>query len=385
MCGWVPEAVVDLRQVYADRLQPAREAQAGGQRIVGLVGQTIPAELVLAVGRWPVQITAERGAATPTAEQYMEGVSTPETRALFELAVSGALEFLDLLILSRPYAHLYYYLKEVVRLGRGSRVPPLHMYDLMQSQRPAVRAYNWGRTQHLIERLERLADRPITEPDLWRMIDVTNRQRAVQRQIQQRRWAGELSGVEALQILGASAFLPPSDYLASATRYLAERLPDPGLGHRPRVLVATSEPLTYPDLHQALEATGALVVAEDDWWGARMAGADVPLAGSAREAVFQKVWLDTPSAGVYPAAAREAWFWQHAQRSDVDAVVFFVPPSDHQFGWVYPRLRDGVAEIGKPQLLLRQDATDPHGRASIEAAASEFVARLATHEGGVSR
>ena len=73
-----------------------------------------------------------------------------------------------------------------------------------------------------------------------------------------------------------------------------------------------SEPLSHLHLHAALEAAGALVVAEDDWWGARAPGADVALTEPPLEACCRKYWLDTPTANVYPAEAREAWFLAHA-------------------------------------------------------------------------
>ena len=111
-------------------------------------------------------VAAELGTPTPTAEIYMEPVIPPETKSLFEIAVSGSLEAFDLLVLSRPYAHLYYYLKEVHRMGRAPKLPPLHMHDLMQSQREAVRAYNWSQTRTLVDRLERLIGAPISDRNM---------------------------------------------------------------------------------------------------------------------------------------------------------------------------------------------------------------------------
>ena len=104
----------------------------------------------------------------------MEPVIPPETRALFEAAVSGAFEFFDLLVLTRPYAQLYYYLKEVYRWGRAPKLPPLHMYDLMPSRREAVRTYNWKQTETLIARLEHLGGSEITDSALVNAIELTN-------------------------------------------------------------------------------------------------------------------------------------------------------------------------------------------------------------------
>jgi benzoyl-CoA reductase/2-hydroxyglutaryl-CoA dehydratase subunit BcrC/BadD/HgdB len=140
--------------------------------------------------------------------------------------------------------------------------------------------------------------------------------------------------------------------------------------------VITSEPLSHLALHEALEEAGALVVAEDDWWGSRAPGDDVPLAGSAKEAIFRKYWLDVATAGVYPAEAREAWLRDNALRREVDGVVFYLPPSDHQLGWDYPRLKGWLDAHEKPSLLLRHDAADPTGAAAIRAEAATFVEGL---------
>jgi benzoyl-CoA reductase/2-hydroxyglutaryl-CoA dehydratase subunit BcrC/BadD/HgdB len=295
----------------------------------------------------------------------MEPVIPPETKSLFDLAVSGRFADFDLLVLSRPYAHLYYYLKEVYRQGRAPQLPPLHMYDLLQSQREAVRAYNWGQTRALLDRLQRLAGQEITDQALRAASALTNRVRGLQRQLLERRWRSEVSGAQALQAIGAGYSMPPEEYAQTLASYLAELQPDPGLAGRPRLLVLPSEPLGHLHLHQTLEGAGALVVAEDDWWGSRAPGADVPPTGSALEGILLKYWTDTSTTGVYPAEAREAWFTAQAVRPEVDGVVFYLPPSDHQLGWDYPRLKAFVEQHEKPSLLIRHDAAQAEGRAPI--------------------
>jgi benzoyl-CoA reductase/2-hydroxyglutaryl-CoA dehydratase subunit BcrC/BadD/HgdB len=356
-----------LQQACADRLHWAGKAQG----VVGLVGLGVPDEPVLASGRFPVQITAPRGGETPTADHYIDPVVAPEIRALFEAAVAGAYEFLDLLVISRPYAQLYYYLKEIYRLGRAPRLPPLFMYDVIQSRREAVRAYNVGCTERLVERLQRGAARPIDEPSLAEAVAITNRRRAAQRRLQALRWGGKVRGVDALTALAAARFMPPVDYVEALEAWLATIGQTPAQG--PRVLVATAEPLSEVDLHAAVEAAGAVVVAEDDAWGARAAGDDIDTLGDLTEAITRKVWLDVATPAVNPYEDREAWFRAHALRSDVDAVVFYVPPSDRQFGWDYPRMAAFLEARGKPALLVREDASTPDGRAQIASRAGAFL------------
>ena len=286
-------AVETLAAHYQDRLAAAREARNHDVGVVGRIGNTVPTELVLACGWVPVLVAAEMGTPTPTADLYMEPVIAPETRSLFELGVNGSYQDFELLILSRPYTHLYYYLKEVFRQGKARRLPRLWMYDLMQSQRDAVRAYNWHRTVALRERLEALAGVELTDARLRAAIWLSDRVRALQRDLLERRWRGELAGVDALRAIGAGYFMPPDEYAQALTQYLAELSPNAGLQGRPRLLVVPSEPLSYVHLHQALEDAGGLVIAEDDWWGSRAPGADVPRTGSALEGIFLKYWSDT--------------------------------------------------------------------------------------------
>jgi benzoyl-CoA reductase/2-hydroxyglutaryl-CoA dehydratase subunit BcrC/BadD/HgdB len=387
----VSAALDSLRHHYANRLEAARAAHARGTRVVGLVGNTIPRELVIACGFYPVLIAAQPGAPTPGADVYMEDVISPETKCLFELATGGELEFLDLLVLSRPYSQLYYYLKEVYRLGRAPRLPALHMFDLMQSQREAVRRYNEHQVASLTARLERVGasddgesvearSQPVRGPhqsdsNLRSAIAITNRVRGLQRELIARRWQRMLSGVDALQALGAGYFLAPSTYAELLAEYVAQLRPDADLAHRrPGVLVLASEPLSHLDLHRALEAAGALVIAEDDWWGSRAPGADIASEAQPTEAILRKYWLDAASAQVTPADAREAWFRANAAREEVDGVVFYLPPSDRQLGWDYPRLKAWLTEHGKPSILLRSEAAD-----QLQQQLGEWLATLMPH------
>ena len=68
-----------LQLHYRDRLAAARQAPRG---VVGIVGNTVPRELVLAADRLPVLIGASLGGPTPVADCYMEPVIAPERNAI---------------------------------------------------------------------------------------------------------------------------------------------------------------------------------------------------------------------------------------------------------------------------------------------------------------
>ena len=67
----------------------------------------------------------------------------------------------------------------------------------------------------------------------------------------------------------------------------------------PRILIKGS-PLDSPDFCAAIEAHGAIVVAEDDWWGSRAAGRDIDATIDPMRAIFEKYYFDAPSPRVFP-------------------------------------------------------------------------------------
>jgi benzoyl-CoA reductase/2-hydroxyglutaryl-CoA dehydratase subunit BcrC/BadD/HgdB len=363
-----------LQRYYGDRAFALAQMLEGDRPVAGRIGASVPAELLMAAGFASFMITAPAGAATPTADVYIEPVVPPETRALFQAALNGAYDEVALLVLSRQYDKLFYYLKEIYRLGLGPRLPPLHIYDLMQSQRASVAAYNRKSLGLLTAVLERASGQPIKEAALVSAAALTNRIRGLQRRLIAHRFAGVVGGVEAMQVLGAGVVMAPNLYQETLAAYLDALPAAPSGAWAAKVLVVTSEPLPGLDLHQAIEAASVLVAAEDDVWGARGVGEDIAAKGPPLEALLAKYARDTPTSGLYPPDIRETWFEGMSRRPEVDAVIFYVPPSDRQFGWDYPRLKAGLDARGVASLLIRTDAATPEGAAAITTAVTAFLA-----------
>lgn len=366
------DALAILQRQYDDRLDGLR----GRTDLVGVVGSVAPVELILAAGRVPVVVAPEPPHPTPLADPWMEPELGWEERSIVERALRGDFESFDLLIVTRSYHQVYYYLKEIVRQGQGTRVPPLYMYDLMQSQRAAVRSYGVNRTADLLARLERLAGGPLSEDQIHAAIALTNRKRQALRDLLERRRQGQVAGATAIRAIGAGYYTEPAAYTEALTGWLDGLEQDPSLSDRPRLLVVPAEPLYRPALHETLEAAGGLVVGEDDWWGARAAGRDIPEGEPPLEAIFEKYFADMPTLAVSPRAPREAWLREQVERGDLDGIVFYVPPSDHLFGWYYPGLKAYLDERGVPSLLLRQDILDDGGQLAIYEQASDFAGTI---------
>jgi benzoyl-CoA reductase/2-hydroxyglutaryl-CoA dehydratase subunit BcrC/BadD/HgdB len=367
-------ALAALEHYYADRQVAADEARARGVGVVGLVGHVLPVELVLAAGRYPLYLTAGPVDSTPVADEWMEAQFDAELRSLFDRLARGLYGSLDLLFVSRTYRDVYFYLKELWRQGLAPELAPLHLVDFMQADSEATRAYSIQRFEAAAEALGRLNGEPLSDARIREAMALVNERSAALRQLDDARHAGRLSGVTALRAIGGSYFMHPRDAAAALHALIAELPPAPQLADRPRLVVLSSEDLVHPRLHEALEGGGALVVGEDDVWGARSATPDLPLDGDWREALLDKYRHHVPTREVFPRQNRLGWLLAEAGRPNVDGVVLYLPPSDRIVGWDYPWLRDQLDDMGQRLLLLRDDVLTPSGRERVIAAAAAFVA-----------
>jgi benzoyl-CoA reductase/2-hydroxyglutaryl-CoA dehydratase subunit BcrC/BadD/HgdB len=301
-----------------------------------------------------------------------------EIRSLFEQALRGDFSFLELLIIPRStdgYLELFYYLKEVQRLGFGANLPPLYLYDIQHSETPRAYAYGLERTRELKRRLEVISGLEITDQRLRAAIEMTNRRRGEIQQLLDLRRTVHVTGSEALEVVGAAFFMEPGEYATALQAYMRHKQPK-GAASR-GLLVMSSVPLYHTDLHTAVEEAGGHVIAEDDWWGARsIVRRDIDTAGDLLSNVFDRYFYDFQSPRVFPPELREEWFRSELARNDVEAVLFYIPPGDLWLGWDYPHLLKETEMAAKPSLLLREDASTASGRRTTVSTVRTFVEGL---------
>jgi len=328
--------------------------------VVGITSNTVPWELLRAAGLRPFLLSPHR-ASTPLADRYMEDVFSARVKAIFDFVVSAESVPLTAVVIPRTSEQehkLYLYLREVVR-QKAERAPPVILYNLLHARSPEAEAYGLERTQDLKRTLERLTGRALDDELLRAAIAEGNAAREAIRGLLRQREGGapKLSGSEALPLIGAWYFMDRAEYAPLAREALREIETRASL-EGPRILVK-GPPLDSVDFCAAIEAQDAVVVAEDDWWGSRAAGQDIDAALEPVSAVFNKYYFDAPSPRVFPAAVADAWF--HSRASEVDGVIFYLPPEDDVMGWDYPRLRDDLTRRGIRHLMVRDAASDEIG------------------------
>jgi hypothetical protein len=336
------------------------------------VGTNIPVEPIRSRGLRPAFLGGALMAATPHADEYLEGRYGAEFRSVLEQLLTGAADNAALIVLDRRFRDLFYYLKEMVRLGQCPNLPPLHMFDLILSRSFDQTDFNTEQLRLLDTVLTRVAgDLPGLSAD--DVIREDNAWRAEVRALLAFRRDGAIDGVDAFRALGAARVLSRSDHLpmlAALNTHLAGTTTE--AGDRPRAVLLAGEPLFHDQLHRAVEAAGAVVVAEDSEWGSRLAGRDVP-EGGGTAGLLDKYWDDATGPELRPFEARVGWLLDTLDEYRPDIVVLWLPPTDVRFGWDYPRLVEHIRDKGAQPVLLRSDVLSEAG---IHEAVTEFGAAV---------
>jgi len=315
---------------------------AGAANAVGVTSNTVPWEVLEAAGLTPVVLNPPPGP-TPIADRLMEPVFEMRIRRIFDGLAAGHWPFLKRVIVSRasePEHKLFLYLKEASRQGLSSSIPPVELYNLMQSDSEEARAYGLERTRELAQ----------ASPEaLTAAVRGGNRARQMLARLIELRREARVSGREALPWIGAYYCMNRGDYaehMQLAMDGLSARPPLSG----PRLLIEGG-PVEGTSLHQAIEAEGAIVVAENDWWGSRALTRQIVEADDLVAQIF---------ATYYHAHSprRMDFGWFNQQLGLVDGVVFYFPPDDDVAGWDYPSLRQITEARGLPHLLLSASGGD---------------------------
>jgi benzoyl-CoA reductase/2-hydroxyglutaryl-CoA dehydratase subunit BcrC/BadD/HgdB len=352
------DPIEQLTWHYENPAADALVAAADGIPVVGITSNTIPWELIRAAGAFACMINPGNPNHPEIGKFMEEGVFEKRIRAIFGAAISGDLQHLSLLLISRTSEQeykLYLYLREVARQDPQRCIPPVYLYDMLHTRSSESYTYGLERTWCLKERLQVLTGKTIEDVALLQAIRESNSgRRAIRNLLSLRKPEPNVSGPEALALIGSWFFVNRGEYarLAEAAVKMIERR-NPLAGKR--VLIEGAS-LNHRGLHLALEKHGAVVVAEDDWWGSRSSGEDISEGSNDLvKAIFEKYYLDAPSPRLFPLEIADEWFRQ-ASVDGIDGVVFYLPPEDCVAGWDYPRHRRYLDERGIPHLLVREDA-----------------------------
>jgi benzoyl-CoA reductase/2-hydroxyglutaryl-CoA dehydratase subunit BcrC/BadD/HgdB len=359
-----------LRATYADPYSAARAHRQAGGKVVGYFLNSVPEELIVAAGCFPVRLRGEPTRRSSLAERYMEEYMDGEVRSIFGALLEGRFDFVDLIVVPRNsevYLQLYYFLLEIPKWEPRAPIPPHYLFDLLQTPSSTTLRYTIGRLHALAEHLQTIGGRPVTAEWLSTAIARANEKRLLLQRAS-RLWQSNgpaLTGVDALAVIASASFMRRDDYMQVLDALIAE--PASPLNPGPRILLKGS-PQSDARFTALIERAGASVVAHDHLWGDRTYATNIHERSDPWTALARHYCFDIPSPREYPQSKADERFVQLAEHARVEGVIFLHDEWDDTLGWEYPDQKKLLDERGIPSLFLkRQPYFEPNEAEQLNA------------------
>lgn len=339
--------------IYADRESDARRFHAQGGKVIGVLGATVPTELITAAGMFPLRLVGDPERGTARSDAYMEPVREGYLRAILEKLLAGEYGYLDLIVVPRSAEGLlqFYYLVEHIRTSEPERrLPALHLFDLLQSPFDYTARYVRARMEELRTRLGEIAGAPIHDKAIAEAIARHDAARRGFGTIVARRRTTPpmVTGTTTLRLAGCGQTLRVDAFAA----LLAEAgTHDETIAPGPRLMVKGS-PHEHADFYRMVEATGATIVTDDHDWGEALYETPVGDSDDPMQGLVAHCMQHRPSPRRLPHEAVDAEFIARVRDAAVDGVIFALEAHDDTLGWDYPAQKRALDAIGVASILL---------------------------------
>lgn len=353
-CALDSRAYQTLKETFRDQRGAVTRMQGAGKKMVFMLGDDVPEEVILAADLVPVRLTGHQGD-RPNADRYLEVSFGAQWRGCFETLTNGSCDGLVAhAVLSNSsdlIQRLYYYLLQLRRIEPGVRIPELYYldYSLMVKEFSAQER-NLRETRELIGTLEQWSGKAVTRESLSQAITLCNEHRRAVRELAALRRKGQMLGSEALTAIGGSFFVEKRE----AVRLLRELAEDvarwPKCGGRPVVYTGSMQENTT--VYEMMETAGLNVIADDKLLGDRYADRDVDSDMDPVVAITQRYHLRSPSSERGFVRERAEYIPQLAAESGAEGLVIFMNRNDESYIWDFPKQRIKLEERKTPTMII---------------------------------
>jgi hypothetical protein len=334
-----PDFPLHLRGLRDEPQSVARDIAASGERVVGYVGNDVPVELILASGAVPVRLRGSPKVSKSRAEDFVESSFSPELGVIAEQWLGGALDHLHSVIFARSDdsgQRLYYYLCELQRRGLCAGPRPL-LFDVAGLARGASAEHTLESTRILASQLG-VSTGSVTSA----RERVRQRENLLHSVRAQRLLPSPLAGSTAWAVEYAAACDWRPHFDEAAHRWLATIAPLPS----PRRVLLAGDPPPDDQLHIAVEAVGATIVAELT----ESQSAGEPRPGDPFGLIAEESRQRESPALSMRRDAR--WLADHAVAHRVDSVIVWLSEQNEALPWEIARQMESLRASGTRALLL---------------------------------
>lgn len=370
-----------MQKHYQQRDLAAREWKKKGGKVVGYFCNNVPEEMILAAGFFPIRISGDPWGGTEAADKYTEPFYEGFVRSMFNMLLTGQYDLLDFLIV--PHSRdtivgLYGILLEVQQLAPDLKLPELYLFETLHTRFWLTDLYTRDRVRDLKKKLEEWSGREVSNESLSQAIAVGNNNKTLLKKVADLRAAEppRISGMEALQIIGASVFMLKEEHNKLLGQFLE------GAGELPardgvRLFVAGS-PLDNLQFYELAESCNATIVAEDNCWGNRYSDNPVNTSIDPLQAIADRCHLKSPCSWTSPMTLRAAYCVEKAVEAKAHGVVFYISEWDYAQIWEYPDQKKALEGKGIPTICFKHQKyllSDPE-RERLKTGVQEFISGL---------
>lgn len=347
-----------MQKHYRQRDLSAREWKKKGGKVVGYFCDSVPEEMILAAGFFPLRLTGDPRGSTEEIDKYLESFYEGFVRSELNMILTGQYDFVDFIVIPRSRDSItiqYSHLHQIKALDPAIKMPKLYLFEFNHTRTYASQFYDLGRVRDFKKQLEEWSGKKITNKALSRAIAITNENKMLLKQVAALR-AGEpprISGVEALQIIGSSMFMLKEEHNKLLKQFLegASKLPARD-GVR---LFVEGSPLDNLQLYEIIESCKATIVAEDHCWGNRYSDSPIDTSRDPVEAIADRYHFKSPCPFVvFPAGLRAEYCVRNAVEAKAQGVIFYVLEWDGDGTWDYPGQKEVLEEKGIPTVCFME-------------------------------
>ncbi|MGA1793354.1 MAG: double-cubane-cluster-containing anaerobic reductase [Thermoplasmatota archaeon] len=344
--------------LFHKRADELKEFRSKGGKVVGVLCNFVPEELILAAGAVPVRLAFGFSDTILTAEEYMPRNFCPLLKSSFGsfLQSNPIFDACDVVVIPTSCDGKKK-LGEVLAPHK-----PVWMLEVPHCTNTSQGRELWLKEMRLLARkLTKLTGRRITRNRLSRSITIVNRKRAmVHRLYEARKENVSIWGRDALLVTALSYFDDIGRWTDRTEELCREIESKPTIirPDTPRILI-TGSPLVAPTwkVPNIIEESGGIVVSDDICTGTKGYWDPVErnfFTSDHLVSVADRYLMNT-CACFTPNTAREVRLRQFIEDWNVDGVVYHVSQACHTYGMEQHKINLEMEKLDKPVLNIETD------------------------------
>ncbi len=339
-----------------NRIRAALEWKRRGKKIIGVMGDYVPEEVIFAAGMLPWRITGSWRADVSQATVYRPFNTDSYITHVAESLLAGELDFLDGMVATHLDDDQRRLWDLWIHLGKTPQFVN-YLYIPRKTSELCIREFREG-IARLVRKLEELAGVKVSKESLSQAIEVYNKWRIHLMELYElrKRDVPPLSGSEFLGLTTASFVMPKDEFdreLGTLLSYLKDRRASlPRV--RPRLLVS-SEDLDLPLYLKLIEDTGSLVAMDDLNTGSRYCWQTVDTDSEPLYALARRYLTRPTCPRMFDWDKYIDQLIQWVREFNIHGVLNFPAMYAYWREMLVPYLHDRLEEAGIPVISLHRE------------------------------